>query len=178
MTTGTLLGSTGIQVFLGNYGPDGLVVIDPVDEPHYRYVKLEIRKRPWPQAGSRERIFRPSGKPEPRHCRPEHEAGLEWSPIAYQVAWRCAGPTGRGRMPRCRRQRQQVSPGLGQAQSAPLFLPDGDAMAVLELAHGVADGRLRQVQPVGGAAKASSWARVTKEASRAGMIAHGTAPRD
>ena len=43
------------------------------------------------------------------------------------------------------RQRQQVSPGLGQAQSAPLFLPDGDAMALLELAHGVADGRLRQV---------------------------------
>lgn len=44
VTTGTLLGSTGIQVFLGNYGPDGLVVIDPVDEPHYRYVKLSFRR--------------------------------------------------------------------------------------------------------------------------------------
>ncbi|MFJ1293713.1 hypothetical protein ACEPPZ_16850 [Paracoccus yeei] len=44
VTTGTLLGSTGIQVLLGNYGPDGLVVIDPVDEPHYRYVKLPFRR--------------------------------------------------------------------------------------------------------------------------------------
>lgn len=43
VTTGTLLGSTGIQVFLGNYGPDGLAVIDPVDEPHYRYIKLPFR---------------------------------------------------------------------------------------------------------------------------------------
>lgn len=44
VTTGTLLGSTGIQVFLGNYGPDGLVVLDPVDEPHYRYIKLPFRR--------------------------------------------------------------------------------------------------------------------------------------
>ncbi len=44
VTTGTLLGSTGIQVFLGNYGPDGLVVVDPVDEPHYRHIKLPFRR--------------------------------------------------------------------------------------------------------------------------------------
>ncbi len=44
VTTDTLLGSTGIQVFLGNYGPDGLVVLDPVDEPPYRYIKLPFRR--------------------------------------------------------------------------------------------------------------------------------------
>lgn len=43
-TTGTLLGSTSMQVFLGNYGADGLVVIDPADEPHFRYVKLPFRR--------------------------------------------------------------------------------------------------------------------------------------
>jgi len=30
-TTGTLLGATGMQVFMGNYGRDALVVIDPAD---------------------------------------------------------------------------------------------------------------------------------------------------
>ena len=44
VTTGTILGATGVQVFLGNYGPKGLVVIDPVDEPHFRYVELPFRR--------------------------------------------------------------------------------------------------------------------------------------
>lgn len=44
VTTGTLLGSTGMQVFLGNYGGDGLVVIDPVDMPHFQYVALPFRR--------------------------------------------------------------------------------------------------------------------------------------
>ncbi len=44
VTTGTLLGSTGIQVFLGNYGPKGLVVVDPVDAPHFRYIELPFRR--------------------------------------------------------------------------------------------------------------------------------------
>ncbi|MDS9468494.1 hypothetical protein RGQ15_13045 [Paracoccus sp. MBLB3053] len=43
-TTGTLLGSRGIQVFLGNYGAKGLVVVDPVDEPHFTYVELPFRR--------------------------------------------------------------------------------------------------------------------------------------
>lgn len=43
-TTGTLLGSTGMQVFLGNYGAKGLVVIDPVDAPHLRHVELPFRR--------------------------------------------------------------------------------------------------------------------------------------
>ncbi len=44
VTTGTLLGSPAMQVFLGNHGPDGLVVIDPVDEPHYRRISLPFRR--------------------------------------------------------------------------------------------------------------------------------------
>lgn len=44
VTTGTLLGSTGIQVFLGNHGPRGLVVIDPVDQPHFRRIALPFRR--------------------------------------------------------------------------------------------------------------------------------------
>ena len=43
-TTGSLLGSTGMQVFLGNYGAKGLVVVDPVDEPHMRYIELPFRR--------------------------------------------------------------------------------------------------------------------------------------
>ena len=43
-STGTLLGSKAIQVFLGNYGAKGLVVIDPVDAPHFRYVELDFRR--------------------------------------------------------------------------------------------------------------------------------------
>jgi zinc transport system substrate-binding protein len=35
-TTGSLLGSTGIQMFLGNYGPDGLMGIDPAGAPYFR----------------------------------------------------------------------------------------------------------------------------------------------
>ncbi|SEO09102.1 zinc transport system substrate-binding protein [Paracoccus alcaliphilus] len=44
VTTGTLLGSTAIQVFLGNHGADGLVVIDPVDQPHFRRIELPFRR--------------------------------------------------------------------------------------------------------------------------------------
>ncbi len=43
-TTGTLLGSTGIQVFLGNSGADALVVVDPADEPHFRRIDLPFRR--------------------------------------------------------------------------------------------------------------------------------------
>ena len=43
-TTGTLLGAKSMQAFLGNYGADGLVVIDPVDEPHFRHVALPFRR--------------------------------------------------------------------------------------------------------------------------------------
>ena len=43
-TTGTLLGSKAMQVFLGNHGPDGIVVIDPVDEPAMRRVALPFRR--------------------------------------------------------------------------------------------------------------------------------------
>nr|WP_185984775.1 ZinT/AdcA family metal-binding protein [Aureimonas mangrovi] len=42
--TGTLIGSRAMQVFLGNYGADGLVVVDPVDEPHLRHVDLPFRR--------------------------------------------------------------------------------------------------------------------------------------
>lgn len=41
---GTLLGSTAMQVFLGNYGAKGLVVVDPADEPHLRHVELPFRR--------------------------------------------------------------------------------------------------------------------------------------
>lgn len=44
VTTGTILGSTAIQMFLGNHGPDGLVVIDPVDAPHFRRIALPFRR--------------------------------------------------------------------------------------------------------------------------------------
>nr|WP_113170735.1 ZinT/AdcA family metal-binding protein [Agrobacterium sp. fls2-241-TYG-188a] len=43
-TTGTLLGAKSMQVFLGNYGARGLVVIDPADEPHFRYIELPFRR--------------------------------------------------------------------------------------------------------------------------------------
>lgn len=43
-TTGTLLGSKAMQVFLGNYGAKGLVVVDPADEPHFRYIELPFRR--------------------------------------------------------------------------------------------------------------------------------------
>ncbi len=44
VTTGTLLGSTGMQVFLGNYGADGLVVVDPAEAPHFRHIALPFRR--------------------------------------------------------------------------------------------------------------------------------------
>jgi zinc transport system substrate-binding protein len=44
VTTGTILGSNAIQMFLGNHGPDGLVVIDPVDDPHFRRIALPFRR--------------------------------------------------------------------------------------------------------------------------------------
>lgn len=43
-TTGTLLGSRSLQVFLGNHGDRGLIVVDPVDEPHVRYIELPFRR--------------------------------------------------------------------------------------------------------------------------------------
>ncbi len=43
-TTGTLLGVKSMQAFLGNYGADGLVVIDPADEPHFSYIELPFRR--------------------------------------------------------------------------------------------------------------------------------------
>lgn len=43
-TTGTLLGARSMQVFLGNYGTKGLVVIDPVDSPNFRYIDLPFRR--------------------------------------------------------------------------------------------------------------------------------------
>ncbi len=44
VSTGTLLGAKGIQMFLGNYGPDGLVVIDPADAPHFQHIALPFRR--------------------------------------------------------------------------------------------------------------------------------------
>lgn len=44
VTTGTILGSNAIQMFLGNHGPDGVVVIDPVDEPHFTRIALPFRR--------------------------------------------------------------------------------------------------------------------------------------
>jgi hypothetical protein len=43
-TTGTLLGGTSMQIFLGNHGADGLVVIDPAEEPHMRRIALPFRR--------------------------------------------------------------------------------------------------------------------------------------
>lgn len=43
-TTGTLLGAHAMQIFLGNYGADGLVVIDPEDTPHFQHIALPFRR--------------------------------------------------------------------------------------------------------------------------------------
>lgn len=43
-TTGTLLGAKSMQVFLGNYGAKGLVVVDPVDAPNFQYIELPFRR--------------------------------------------------------------------------------------------------------------------------------------
>ncbi|ANT63449.1 hypothetical protein AYJ57_23495 (plasmid) [Salipiger sp. CCB-MM3] len=42
--TGTLLGSKAMQVFLGNYGKDAVVIIDPTTEPHFTRVELPFRR--------------------------------------------------------------------------------------------------------------------------------------
>ena len=42
--TGTLLGGKTMQFFLGNYGEDKLVLIDPEDENPYRLVELPTRR--------------------------------------------------------------------------------------------------------------------------------------
>lgn len=42
--TGTLLGAKSMQVFLGNYGAKGLVVVDPVDAPSFLYIDLPFRR--------------------------------------------------------------------------------------------------------------------------------------
>lgn len=43
-TTGTLLGAKAMQIFLGNHGPDGLVVVDPAGEPAMTRVALPFRR--------------------------------------------------------------------------------------------------------------------------------------
>lgn len=43
-STGTLLGARSIQMFLGNYGAKGLVVVDPVDSPHFQHIELPFRR--------------------------------------------------------------------------------------------------------------------------------------
>lgn len=43
-TTGTLLGARSMQIFLGNYGAKGMVIVDPVDKPHFQYVELPFRR--------------------------------------------------------------------------------------------------------------------------------------
>jgi zinc transport system substrate-binding protein len=42
--TGTLLGSTAMQVFLGNYGADSVVIVDPTAEPYFTRVELPFRR--------------------------------------------------------------------------------------------------------------------------------------
>ncbi|KKC35370.1 hypothetical protein WH87_17540 [Devosia epidermidihirudinis] len=40
----TLVGGIGFQYFLGNYGPDKVVIIDPIDASPYRLVDLSTRR--------------------------------------------------------------------------------------------------------------------------------------
>jgi hypothetical protein len=42
--TTTLLGGVGLQYFLGNYGADGLVIIDPAAQAPFRLIKLPTRR--------------------------------------------------------------------------------------------------------------------------------------
>lgn len=42
--TGTLLGARGIQMFLGNYGAEAVVVIDPTEAPYFTLVELPFRR--------------------------------------------------------------------------------------------------------------------------------------
>lgn len=41
--TQTLLGAADVQVFLGDFGADGLVVVDPTAAPHFHYIALPAR---------------------------------------------------------------------------------------------------------------------------------------
>lgn len=43
-TTGTLLGASAMQIFLGNYGADSVVVVDPTAEPYFSRVELPFRR--------------------------------------------------------------------------------------------------------------------------------------
>ena len=42
--TGTLLGSSAIQMFLGNFGADSVVIVDPTTEPYFTRVELPFRR--------------------------------------------------------------------------------------------------------------------------------------
>lgn len=42
--TGTLLGAAAMQVFLGNYGADSVVIVDPTAEPYFTRVELPFRR--------------------------------------------------------------------------------------------------------------------------------------
>lgn len=42
--TGTLLGSAAMQVFLGDYGRDSVVIIDPTEAPYFTRVELPFRR--------------------------------------------------------------------------------------------------------------------------------------
>ena len=42
--TGTLLGSPVMQMFLGNYGADSVVIVDPMAQPHFTRVELPFRR--------------------------------------------------------------------------------------------------------------------------------------
>ncbi len=42
--TGTMLGSTAIQMFLGNFGADSVVILDPTTEPYFTRVELPFRR--------------------------------------------------------------------------------------------------------------------------------------
>ena len=42
--TGTLLGSPAMQIFLGNYGADAVVIVDPTTEPYFTRVELPFRR--------------------------------------------------------------------------------------------------------------------------------------
>lgn len=42
--TGTLLGSTAMQMFLGNYGANSVVIIDPTEAPYFTRVDLPFRR--------------------------------------------------------------------------------------------------------------------------------------
>lgn len=43
-STGALLGSRAMQIFLGDYGADSVVIVDPTTEPYFTYVDLPFRR--------------------------------------------------------------------------------------------------------------------------------------